>query len=144
MKPYLLKAVYEATKEKLTSVVFQNSPTVLNKINADKKYIARVQQGLRMVLAPGGTGSGYVDNKYSPAGKTGTSQSFIDTNGDGKIDTETLSAILVAYAPYDKPTVSFTVITPNVANKNVSTRQMSRVNKRISQKVSQKYFEIYK
>ncbi len=144
MKPYLLKAVYEPTKEKLTSVVFQNSPTVLNKINADKKYIARVQQGLRMVLAPGGTGSGYVDNKYSPAGKTGTSQSFIDTNGDGKIDTETLSAILVAYAPYDKPTVSFTVITPNVANKNVSTRQMSRVNKRISQKVSQKYFEIYK
>ncbi len=144
MKPYLLKSVYKPTKEKLTEVLFQNSPTVLNTVNADKKYMDRIQEGLRMVLAPGGTGASYIDQKYQAAGKTGTSQSFIDTDGDGKIDRETLSAILVAYAPYKNPEVSFTVITPNVANKNVTTQQMSKVNRRLSQKVSQKYFEIYK
>ncbi len=144
MKPYLLKAVYEPTKEKLTSVIFKSSPTVLGNVDAPSLYFNRIKEGLEMVFASGGTGYGFIDSKYHPAGKTGTSQSFVDTTGDGNIDTETLSTVLVAYAPYEKPTVTFTIVTPNVGTGDIGFNQMSRINKRISQKVSKKYFEIYK
>lgn len=144
MKPYLLKAVYEPTKNKLTNLTYQNEPVILNTVDLDTKYMNRIKEGLRMVFAPGGTGSGFINHKYEPAGKTGTAQSFVDTDGDGIIDTETLSTVLVAYAPYDDPVVSFTVVTPNVATGDVSYTQMSKINNRISKKISQKYFEIYK
>lgn len=144
MKPYLLKSVYEPSKESLSSLVYQTSPVILNNVKTDPIYMARVKEGLQMVFAPGGTGSGFVNSQYKPAGKTGTSQSFVDTNGDGIIDTETLSTVLVVYAPYDNPTVTFTVVTPNVGTGNISYNQMSKINKRLSQKVSEKYFEIYK
>ena len=144
MKPYLLKAVYEPTKEKLTNVIFKNNPTFLNEVDAPSIYFDRIHEGLQMVFDYGGTGSGFINHDYHPAGKTGTSQSFVDTNGDGEIDTETLSTVLVAYAPYENPTVTFTVVTPNVGTGNISYAQMSKINNRISQKVSKKYFEIYK
>lgn len=144
MKPFLLKAVYEPTKEKLTSLIYKTNPTVLNEVDAPSIYFDRIHEGLRMVFDYGGTGSGFIKRDYHPAGKTGTSQSFVDTNGDGEIDTETLSTVLVAYAPYENPTVTFTVVTPNVGIGNISYAQMSKINNRISQKVSKKYFEIYK
>lgn len=143
VKPMLLKKVYAPDKEGLTNLIYSNSPVVLNRVQADSKYFDRIKEGLRMVFASG-TGYGFIDNKYKPAGKTGTSQSFVDSDGDGKIDTETLSTSLVAYAPYDNPTVTFTVVTPNVGTGNINFNQMSKVNKRISQKISKKYFEIYK
>jgi cell division protein FtsI/penicillin-binding protein 2 len=144
MKPYLLKSVYKPTKTKLTDLVYSTEPIILNKVNIEEKYLNRIKKGLRMVFEPGGTASGHINNKYEPAGKTGTSESFVDTDGDGIIDKETLSTVLVAYAPYDDPVVSFTVVTPNVATGDVSYGQMSKVNTRISKKISQKYFEIYK
>ncbi len=143
IKPVLLRKVYEPDKEGLTNLIYSNTPVMLNKVQADSKYFDRIKEGLKMVFASG-TGYGFIDNKYKPAGKTGTSQSFVDADGDGKIDTETLSTSLVAYAPYDNPTVTFTVITPNVGTGNINFNQMSKVNKRISQKISKKYFEIYK
>ena len=97
-----------------------------------------------MVMASGGTGSGYIPYEYKPAGKTGTAQSFVDSDGDGKIDTETITANIVAYAPYDNPEVTFTILSPNISTGDVQYSSMSKVNMRISQKVSQKYFEIYK
>ena len=96
-----------------------------------------------MVFASG-TGYGFINNKYKPAGKTGTSESFVDSDNNGKIDTETLSTSLVAYAPYDNPKVTFTVITPNVGTGDITFGQMSKVNNRISRKISQTYFEISK
>lgn len=143
MKPFLLKEVYSPTKDGLTSLIYTNSPIMLNQINAEKKYFSRIKKGLQEVIKSG-TGYGFIDNKYKAAGKTGTSESFIDTNNDGKIDKETLSTSLVAYAPYDNPKVTFTVITPNIGTGNISFNQISTINKRISRKISKKYFEIYK
>lgn len=143
MKPFLLKEVYSPTKDGLTSLIYTNSPIMLNQIKADKKYFSRIKKGLQEVIKSG-TGYGFIDNKYKAAGKTGTSESFIDTNNDGKIDKETLSTSLVAYAPYDNPKVTFTVITPNIGTGNISFNQISTINKRISRKISKKYFEIYK
>ncbi len=143
IKPTLLKRVYAPTKDGLTDLIYTNTPVILNQVEGDKKYFTRIKKGLRMVFA-NGTGYGFISNKYKPAGKTGTSQSFVDSDGDGIVDTETISSTVVAYAPYDDPKVTFTVITPDAGTGNITYRQLSTVNKRIAQKISKKYFEIYK
>lgn len=76
------------------------------------------------------------------AGKTGTSQSFIDTDSDGKVDTETISTSFVGYAPYDNPKMSIVVVSPDVATADATVT--SGINRRISSKIVNKYFEIYK
>ena len=143
MKPYLLKSIYEPTKEKLSKRITGTEPEILNKIETEEQYLERVKLGFRGVLERG-TGYGYIDLEYKPAGKTGTSQSFIDTNGDGVVDTETLTTTFVSYAPYDDPKVSFTVISPDVYYSDSGSTYQSNVNKRIVNRVSKKYFEIYK
>ena len=102
----------------------------------------RVHQGFEAVLKYG-TGAGYINMKYKPAGKTGTSQSFVDTDGDHKIDKETISTTFVAYAPYDNPEVTFTVVSPNISVPNGRSNHQSAINKRLTNRVSKKYFEIY-
>ena len=144
MKPYLLKAVFDSSEEKLTKIVYESIPKELNKINTEYTYLERVKEGFKQVLSPGGTGSGYIDYENKPAGKTGTAQSFLDTDEDGTIDTATTTTTFSAYAPYDNPEVVFTIISPDVASEETSYNDMSKVNKRISQKVSKKYFEIYR
>lgn len=143
MQPYLLKAVFEPTLDSLSSIIYESKPKVLNTVNTESKYLERVKEGFKQVLAPGGTGSGYIAFEHNAAGKTGTAQSFLDTNGDGVIDTATTTATFSAYAPSDDPEVVFTVISPDVAKEEVPYNYMSHVNMRISQKVSEKYFEIY-
>ena len=143
LKPYLLKSVYEPTKEPLTKLIYENSKQVLNKVNTETKYLDRVKLGFKTVLEPYGTGYGFIDPIYNPAGKTGTSQSFIDTDLDGKIDTETITNTFVAYAPYDNPKVTFTIISPDVSHRNNNSEYQSFVNKRIAYEVSKKYFQFY-
>lgn len=140
MKFYLLKSVYDANSN-LTELIYETEPEILNTVHTEPQYLDRVKEGFKAVLEYGGTGSGYIDKAYFPAGKTGTSQSFVDTNNDGIVDTETVSNTFVAYAPYDNPKVTFTVISPDTYN--YKTEYQSYVNKRISKRVSQKYFEIY-
>ncbi|MBR2840976.1 MAG: penicillin-binding protein 2 [Bacilli bacterium] len=115
----------------------------LNQVNTSPEYMERVKEGFKAVLSYG-TGVGYIDMNYRPAGKTGTSQSFVDTNGDGKVDTETISTTFAAYAPYEDPRVTFTIISPDVSHNNGFTTHQSNINSRIANRVSQKYFEIYK
>ena len=143
MQPYLLKAVFDSSKGNLKEVIYEAKSKKLNTVNTKEKYLNRVKEGFKAVLDYGGTGSGYIDHEYKAAGKTGTAQSFLDTDGDGKIDTATTTSTFAAYAPYDNPEVVFTVISPDVAPEEVSYYAMSHVNMRISQKVSKKYFEIY-
>lgn len=140
IQPYLLKEVYSYDSD-LQNKIFENKTTILNKVNTEQIYLDRVKQGFKEVLEYGGTGSGYIDRTYLPAGKTGTSQSFVDTNGDNIIDTETISATFAGYAPYDNPSVAFVVVSPDIAPAD-STYQSS-VNKRISNQISKKYFELY-
>ena len=143
VQPYLVKSIYSPTKDGLTDKISDTQVNVLNTVNTDPIYMDRVKLGFRRVL-DSGTGYGYIDLAYMPAGKTGTSESFIDTDNDGVVDTETLTNTFVAYAPYDNPRVSFTVISPDMYyNENGSTYQ-SNVNKRIVTRVSKKYFDFYK
>lgn len=137
LQPYLLKSV--GTGENL---VYEASSSVLNTIDLDYTYLDRIRKGFISVMEYGGTGSGYINRNYLPAGKTGTSQSFIDTDLDGKIDTETVTNTFVAYAPYDNPKVTFTVVSPDVSYPNKQNAQ-TYVNKRIAKRVSELYFTLY-
>ncbi len=143
LKPYLLKSIYNPTKDGLTSKISDTERTVLNNVDTKEVYLDRVKLGFQRVL-DSGTGVGYIDLSYKPAGKTGTSESFIDTNDDGVVDTETITTTFVAYAPYDNPTVSFTVISPDVYYSVDGSTYQSNVNKRIVNRVSKKYFDFYK
>ena len=144
LKPHLLKAVFAPTEEPLSELIYEVKPIELNKVNTDKIYLDRVKEGFRQVLMSGGTGAGYISYEYNPAGKTGTAQSFLDTDQDGIIDTATTTATFSGYAPYDNPQVVFTVISPDVAPEDTPYERTTRINSRISKKVSKKYFEIYR
>lgn len=143
IRPFLLKEVYEPTPEPLTEMILQTETEVLNTITTKPEYLERIKLGFKEVMRSGGTGYTYIDDIYKPAGKTGTSESFIDTDHDGKIDKQTLSNTFVAYAPYDNPIVTFTVVSPNVGHYYNGNNYRSRVNRKISYEVSKKFFEIY-
>ena len=144
MQLHLLKSVYNSDKESLTNKIYDYEIKELNKVKTEDKYLDRVKEGFKEVLKYGGTGSGYIDLKYKPAGKTGTSQSFVDINGDLKVDKETVSATFVAYAPYDNPEVTFTVVSPDIYNYDNYSNYQSNVNTRIVRRISKLYFEKYK
>ena len=138
MKLHLYKGLYDSGKIKDEFI-----PKELNKIETKSEYLDRVKQGFEAVLKYG-TGAGYINMAYKPAGKTGTSQSFIDTNGDGKVDKETITTTFTSYAPYDNPKVTFTIISPDVSRSDGRTSYQSDINKRLASRISQKYFEMYK
>ena len=136
MTPYLYKGLYDDTSS------YDQNKKELNKVNTKQEYMDRVHEGFKAVLQYG-TGAGYIDLSYKPAGKTGTSQSFVDTNDDKKVDKETITTTFVAYAPYDDPKVTFTIVSPNISRPDGKTSHQSSINKRLAQRVSKKYFEIY-
>ena len=102
LKPYLLKEVYKPSDSGDTfgSLIYKANVTELGKLSVEKKYIDRVREGFSAVVTKG-LGYGYMGNYTNSAGKTGTSQSFIDTDGDGKVDTETITSSFVGYSPSD-------------------------------------------
>lgn len=142
LKPYLLKEVYKGTSN-LSEKIYEAKSEVLNKVNTKDEYLNRVKEGFKAVMEYGGTGSGYIDHSHNPAGKTGTSQSFVDSDSDGVIDKETITNTFASYVPYDDPKVTFTVISPDIYYSDTGSTYQSSVNKRISKRISEKYFEIY-
>ena len=144
-KPYLVKEIYDPSDDKtqnFSKKIYTAEAKKLNTVDVEKRYMDRVREGFRAVVDYG-LGTTYMGNYQGiGAGKTGTSQSFIDTNADGKVDTETISTSFVGYAPYDNPRMSVVVISPDVAVATAETT--SSINRRLSSQIVNKYFEIYK
>lgn len=138
IKPHFLKQVLDENKEK----IYEVSPVVLNKVETSDKYMKRVQEGFKKVMSTGTGRFGYMGSAKKPAGKTGTSESFIDVDGDGVIDYETISNNFVGYAPYDNPVMSIVVSSPHVQDPNLGTYK-SDVNLRVSKKASDIFFKYY-
>ena len=92
--------------------IIEIKPEVLNELNVPKKYLDRVKKGLKRVIT-NGSGKSYVNIEAS--GKTGTSESFYDSNSDGKIDKETISTNFVMYTPSNNPKVAISINSPNIA-----------------------------
>ena len=137
LKPHLLKSVYNNDK-----LIYTYDPVILNKVEVKQEYLDRIKEGFAAVMDYG-LGRNVMGNSPNPAGKTGTSESFLDTDKDGKIDTETVSNAFVGYAPRDNPSMTITVTTPDVENPNTNINHHSYVNRRIAREISNKYFESY-
>ena len=136
-KTRFLKSVVDNNGKTL----YEIKPTILNNLNVKKKYINRVRQGLRGVTTYG-TGTGYMNAAPSPSGKTGTSESFIDLDGDGIIDAETISNNFVGYAPSSKPTMSIAASFPDIQNPSTG-KYKSYANQVIVSKATKIYFSLY-
>lgn len=145
LAPYLLKEVYapsEDNSSQFGELIYTKEVKELGRVDIEPQYMARVKEGFRSVVSYG-LGTTYMGGYQAiGAGKTGTSQSFIDTDGDGKVDTETISTSFVGYAPYNDPKMSIAVISPDVSTANADIT--SGINRRLSSQIVNKYFEIYK
>ena len=86
------------------------------------------------------TGYDYMGDVPDPAGKTGSAETFKDTDNDGLIDKETLSKGFVGYAPSSNPKFSMVILSPNVKYSENSDYS-SPVNYKISERVANKVFE---
>lgn len=144
LEPYLLKEVYSPSSNPdtlLGDLIYAREKTILGVVDVEKKYIDRVRYGFNQVIN-NGIGYGYMGNYTNSAGKTGTSQSFLDTDNDGVVDTETISTSFVGYAPGDNPIMSLVVVSPDVSLPDAN--YTSQVTKRISSRVVNSFFDIYK
>ena len=144
LKPHLLKEVHKSTNSNsLGKTILIVKPKKLNKVKTENKYFNRIKEGFYAVThAPGAYGVGYINDIYDPAGKTGTSQSFLDTDNDGVIDTETITSSFIGYAPATNPKLSIIVTSPDSSHPNGNSDFASLVTYRITQRVTEKYFEL--
>lgn len=146
LKPYLLKEVYSQSsndEDTFGELIYKTDVKVLGKVDVDSKYIDRVKYGFNRTVIDG-LGNGYMGYYTNSGGKTGTSQSFIDTDGDNVVDTETITTSFVGYSPADNPKMSIVVVSPDISNSYGDVSYTSPATKRISAKIVNKYFEIYK
>lgn len=142
-QPHILKEIHESSdSQEIGKLIEKKEPNILNIVNTKDEYLKRVQEGFIAVM-DFGYGKNVMGNSPNPAGKTGTSESFIDTNGDGKIDTETVSNAFVGYAPSDNPKMTITVTSPDVEDPSTSINHRTYMNRRIAREISNKYFEMF-
>ena len=133
-KLHFLKEVRESSfDDSLGDIYLENKPILLNKISLEDKYIDRIRLGFSKVMLS--LGYGYMGDIEDPSGKTGTSNSFKDTNNDGIIDRETISKAFIGYAPKDNPKFSLVVLSPHVSDLTYED-YVSNVNYKISERVS--------
>ena len=139
-KMHLLKEVISSDGK----FIYNYEPVILNIVDTDDIYMKRIQEGFYAVMhMSGGYGRGYVEDRLDAAGKTGTSQCFLDTDNNGIIDTETITSNFVGYMPYSNPKISLTVVSPNSSHPNSNSNFASLVTLRITKAVSNKYAEMY-
>ena len=140
--PHLLLEVRNDNNNDLGNVYFKFIPDK-KRISVNKKYINRVKEGFKEVLKSG-LGINYMGNVKNPAGKTGTSESFYDSNGDGIIDTSTVSNAFVGYYPYDNPKMSIAITFPNIMKINDNNEYRSYANKKITKRIVELFDKMYK
>ncbi len=132
--PHLLLEVRNNDNDDIGSLYYKFNP-INKELDIDKKYIERVKLGFEEVMKTG-LGRNFMGNVLNPAGKTGTSESFYDSNGDGIIDTPTVSNAFVGYFPSDNPKVSIALTFPNIIVVN-DTSGRSYANKKITKRVAE-------
>lgn len=114
-------------------LIYEYNPKILNTIK-DTGYFSRIKEGFKEVLYTG-TGRGYTDISYKPAGKTGTSEVVYNK------DTITINQTYAMLAPYDNPKYSIVVISPNISYNTDNDTYIAPINRYISKEVSKLVFE---
>lgn len=117
-------------------VLLSYEPKILNTLETiDNKYIERVKKGLKLVIS-NGTGIGYIDESKNASGKTGTSETFVDTNLDGKYETPSISTSFVSYLPSNNPQYAISITTPNISYINNNSTYVYPFNKLVIRKIT--------
>ena len=122
--------------------IYTYKPSILNKIYMDVSYYERIKEGLRQVLFLG-TGYGYTNTIYKPAGKTGTSESYLDLNNDGINDVKTITSTYAMFAPYDNPKYTVVVVSPNIGHYDGKKGNMAYINRYLSNDVTKLIYDKY-
>lgn len=112
--------------------IYTYEPNLLNTV--ENSNFERIIEGFKEVLYTG-TGRGYTSTKYKPAGKTGTSETVYSS------DLTTITQTYAMFAPYDNPTYSIVVISPNISYNNDKDTYIAPINRYISKEVSKLVFE---
>lgn len=113
-------------------IIYTYEPKLLNKV--ENSNFERIILGFKEVLYKG-TGLGYANKKYKPAGKTGTSEVVYSKN------VTTINQSAAVFAPYDNPKYSVVVISPNISYNNDKDNYIAPINRYISKEVSKLVFE---
>ncbi|KZE46834.1 penicillin-binding protein [Brevibacillus parabrevis] len=105
VRPHLVKEIRKGTTDpkQKGQTLAQIEPQVLNRVNVDPKYIQVVKEGMRMVTQPGGTVQRFNGLPFAVAAKSGTAQTGRSAE----------NALVVGFAPYEKPQLVFVVVAPN-------------------------------
>ena len=127
---YSLHYLKEVKEKEKTIYTYQ--PNLLNIV--ENSNFKRITEGFKEVLYTG-TGRGYTDTKYKPAGKTGTSETVYSK------DITTITQTYAMFAPYDNPKYSIVVISPNISYNNDKDTYIAPINRYISKEVSKLVFE---
>lgn len=123
-------------------VIVKNEIEILNDVAVDEEYLNRIREGLTLVLKEG-TGKIYVRDDLLAAGKTGTSESFYDSDNDGKVDVQTITSTFAGFFPNEDPKYSVVVITPNISHNNGTNDTMyygaSKITKELTSFLADNY-----
>ncbi len=141
MEPHMVREIREPQLDnELGPIVQEIQPKVLNRLDLENGWIERVQLGFKKVMQEqGGTANGFFGGKsYSPAGKTGTAESFYDGPLKKYKMASVMNLSLVGYAPSDNPEIAMSVIVPWAYTGGTD----NRANLKIGEKVMDAYFEL--
>ena len=116
-------------------ILLEHTKEVLNHVELEDKYMKRIQEGFHSVMK-NGTGYWYINTSIPAAGKTGTSESYIDNDLDGNLESFVLGNTFLMYAPYDNPKYSIVVISPNTSNLDSNSKYRSPVNRLIARSIN--------
>ena len=133
MKLYLVKEIRQGTadEEGIGKLVWQQEPTVLNRVSMSEEHLRLVQRGMEEVTSPGGTAhSTFGRFPVKVAAKTGTAQVI----KNGEIWNHTL---LVGYAPADDPQIAFASLVPFSQRGQSQTQSAAQ---RIAKEILSAYF----
>ena len=112
--------------------IYEYEPKILNQV--ENSNFPRIIEGFKEVVYDG-TGRGYTDKKYMPAGKTGTAEVVYNKN------VTTINSSYIMFAPYDKPQYSVVVVTPNISYNNDRDNYSAPINRYISKEVTKLLIE---
>ena len=121
-------------------IIYENTYDVVDTVDISLEDMDLIHQGFYKVMN-GGTGNGFMNKNLIPAGKTGTSESFLDFDNDGNIDTATLTLTLAGYFPYENPEYSMVIISPNASRRNESYDYIYYITSRISREITNYIYE---
>lgn len=104
----------------------------LGQVDLEDPYFDRITEGLYQVFH-GGTATSYVNKNLNAVGKTGTSETFYDSDFDGVVDTEVINSTVAFYYPREDPAYSVVVIAPYLTDDTNYTYPFTR---NVSKKVT--------